>query len=118
MPPSVFDAAIQYHFRPIFISVSGGSPAFTPMHIESMNLLDEIADCEPGFGLLRLDGSQTFLTLDGFDRVQAIRQAIRLDPSLRQKQIPVTFIKHEHTPEGIERIRQLIIGIQHDNILE
>lgn len=58
-------------------------------------------------GFLRLTGREKMFALDGQHRLAGIKQAVEASVDLDSDTIPVVFVGHENTPEGMRRTRRL-----------
>ena len=97
----------QHFFGALIVAVYGGKPEFNPVKIAEHELIDDREDSPSGFGLLRFDGSQMYFALDGQHRLKAIQLAIEDNPDLGNEEVAVIIVKHDNTPEGLERTRRL-----------
>ncbi|MEE9354836.1 MAG: DNA sulfur modification protein DndB [Methylococcaceae bacterium] len=95
----------QRFYGALVVAVYGGNPKFHPVKINEGNpIIDEVNN---SFGLLSMDGTQQFFALDGQHRVESIKEACKEDRDLLGDEISVIILKHENTPEGLQRTRRL-----------
>lgn len=97
----------QRFYGALVVAVYGGAPEFSPVTVAEHELLDDRDTYSYGFGLLRFDGSQIYYALDGQHRLKSIQEAIHTNPDLAKEEICVIILKHETSPEGLERTRRL-----------
>ncbi|MFZ4664842.1 MAG: DNA sulfur modification protein DndB [Prochlorotrichaceae cyanobacterium] len=97
----------QRFYGALVVAVYGGTPEFSPVAVHEHSLLDDTQAHSYGFGLLRFDGGQIYYALDGQHRLKSIQEAISINPDLAQEEISVIILKHETSPEGLERTRRL-----------
>jgi DNA sulfur modification protein DndB len=97
----------QRFYGALVVAVYGGEPEFSPVTVDEHPLLDDTDRTTYGFGLLRFDGSQIYYALDGQHRLKSIQKAIEYYPDLAKEEISVIILKHEETPEGLQRTRRL-----------
>lgn len=97
----------QRFYGALVVAVYGGDPDFSPVRVDEHELIDDRERSSYGFGLLRFDGSQVYYALDGQHRLKSIQEAINRDADLAKEEITVIILKHEETPEGLQRTRRL-----------
>ncbi|MBS0016861.1 MAG: DGQHR domain-containing protein [Arthrospira sp. SH-MAG29] len=98
----------QRFYGSLVVAVYGGEPEFSEVKVDEHRLIDDDDERHSyGFGLLRFDGSQIYYALDGQHRLRSIQEAIKINPDLAKEEISVIILKHEETPEGLQRTRRL-----------
>jgi DNA sulfur modification protein DndB len=97
----------QRFYGALVVAVYGGEPEFSLVTVDEHPLLDDKDRSSYGFGLLRFDGSQIYYALDGQHRLRSIQKALEHNPDLAKEEISVIILKHEETPEGLQRTRRL-----------
>jgi len=60
------------------------------------------------FGILTRQGDENIFVIDGLLETQAIKEAIKQDNRLANKEVTVIFVAHQETPEGRKRTNRLI----------
>ncbi len=95
----------QRFYGSLVVAIYKGNPMFHPIKIdEKHGIVDQI---NHSFGLLQMDGSQTYFALDGQHRLESIKSACKENPDLRSEEISVIVIKHEESKSGLIRTRRL-----------
>ncbi len=95
----------QRFYGALVVAVYKGNPIFRPVRIdENHELVDSV---HHSFGLLQLDGSQTFFALDGQHRVSSIKEACNENYDLKDEEITVIVLHHDNTKDGLVRTRRL-----------
>lgn len=95
----------QRFYGSLVVSIYKGNPEFLPIRIDEGN---EIVDkVDHSFGLLKMDGSQTYFALDGQHRLESIKNACKENPDLKEEEISVLILKHDSSKEGMIRTRRL-----------
>jgi DNA sulfur modification protein DndB len=99
----------QRFYGSIIVAVYGGEPEFHEVKVsEGHHLIDEDSSRSSyGFGLLRFDGSQRYFALDGQHRLSSIKIAVERNPDLAKEDISVILVRHDNSPDGMERTRRL-----------
>jgi DNA sulfur modification protein DndB len=62
-------------------------------------------------GLLEFPGPHKIFPVDGQHRVEGIKQALNKNPNLSNNRVPVIFISHQNTKEGLVRTRRLFSSL-------
>ena len=93
----------------MIVAAWGGEPKFLTLQMEDNEGL--LQGVDQGFGVLTLDGSQQFFALDGQHRLKAIKDAIKIDPTIGSEDICVLLVAHYDTAEGRERTQRLFTNI-------
>jgi len=70
-----------------------------------------LAGLDRGFGVLTFDGTQAYFVLDGQHRLRAIKDALRMDPTLGKEDLCILIVTHYDTVEGRTRTRRLFSNI-------
>jgi DNA sulfur modification protein DndB len=95
----------QRFYGSLVVSIYKGNPEFYPITIdEKNNIVDKV---DHSFGLLKMDGSQTYFALDGQHRLESIKNAVKENPDLKSEEISVLVLKHDSSKEGMIRTRRL-----------
>lgn len=88
-------------FNSLVLAVYGGDPQFQEVRFEYEH--ENYGD----MGLLKFDGTEKIFPVDGQHRVEGIKKALEDNPELASERVPVIFIGHNNTPEGMESTRRL-----------
>lgn len=88
-------------FNAIVLAVYEGNPNYVEVEMEFQD--EEFND----IGYLILSGEEKIFPVDGQHRVEGIKAAIDDDVALGNEKVPVIFIGHQNTPEGMQRTRRL-----------
>ena len=91
------------------VGVWGGNPDFQEVGMADRSGL--MAGIDDDWGLLVLNGDETYFAIDGQHRLQAIKDAVARKPELGSEKIAVLFVPHYDTAEGRERTRRLFTSI-------
>jgi len=95
----------QRFYGSLVVAIYKGNPRFHPIRIdEGHGIVDRV---DHDFGLLQMDGSQTYFALDGQHRLESIKEACKKNPDLKDEDISVLIIKHDETTGGLVRTRRL-----------
>ncbi|MFA0717485.1 DNA sulfur modification protein DndB [Vibrio splendidus] len=95
----------QRFYGSLVVAVYKGNPMFHPIRIdEEHGIVDRV---NHSFGLLQMDGSQTFFALDGQHRLESIKEACEENIDLKEEEISVIVLKHASDKEGMIRTRRL-----------
>lgn len=95
----------QRFYGSLVVAVYKGNPVFHPIKInEQHGIVDQVSH---SFGLLQMDGSQTFFALDGQHRLESIKEACQVNVDLKEEEISVIVLKHASDKEGMIRTRRL-----------
>lgn len=95
----------QRFYGSLVVAIYKGNPVFRPIKIDEGNSI--VDSVNHSFGLLQMDGSQTYFALDGQHRLSSIKAACDENPDLKDEEISVLVIKHDETKEGLVRTRRL-----------
>ena len=95
----------QHFYGSLVVSIYNGNPEFCPIKINEEN--DIVDKVNHSFGLLKMDGSQTYFALDGQHRLESIKNAVKQNPDLKSEEISVLVLKHDSSKEGMIRTRRL-----------
>ncbi|MEX1029106.1 MAG: DNA sulfur modification protein DndB [Paenibacillaceae bacterium] len=89
-------------FNSLVLAVYDGNPEWVEMEVD-------YGEGEEFFnlGFLKLNGNEKIFPVDGQHRVEGIKAALEMDSSLGTEQIPVIFISHSTSNEGMQRTRRL-----------
>ncbi|WP_462158654.1 DNA sulfur modification protein DndB [Pseudoalteromonas sp. GB56] len=95
----------QRFYGSLVVAVYKGNPQFHPIRIDEQHgIVDKVTH---SFGLLQMDGSQTFFALDGQHRLESIKEACAENVDLKDEEISVIVLKHAEDKEGMIRTRRL-----------
>jgi DNA sulfur modification protein DndB len=96
-------------FNSIVVGVYGGAPQWYPVEVGDSPTVEVELDEESSqsIGLLMLDGAEDLFAIDGQHRVEAIKQALKNDPTLSGEELSVVFVSHQDSPAGKLRTRRL-----------
>ena len=95
----------QRFYGSLVVAIYKGNPIFHPIKIaEGNQIVDSV---NHSFGLLQMDGSQTYFALDGQHRLSSIKAACDWNPDLKSEEISVLVIKHDESEPGLVRTRRL-----------
>ena len=100
----------QRFFNSLIVGVYEGSPDWYELKIGTNRHFDAPilpSEMDGVFGILRLDGTQTFFAIDGQHRVEGIRQAVKEQDELKKEEVSVIFVAHQDDLAGMERTRRL-----------
>ena len=95
----------QRFYGSLVVAIYKGNPVFYPIKIDEGNKI--IDSVNHSFGLLQMDGSQTYFALDGQHRLSSIKAACEENPDLKSEEISVLVIKHDESVSGLVRTRRL-----------
>lgn len=88
-------------FNALILAIYNGNPQW--FEIEFNGEYDDVYNV----GFLDLPKDVIIFPVDGQHRVAGIIAALKENPALSSEQIPVVFIAHEDSPNGIKRTRKL-----------
>ncbi|WP_422491065.1 DNA sulfur modification protein DndB [Endozoicomonas sp. ALE010] len=95
----------QRFYGSLVVAIYNGNPQFHPIRIDEQHgIVDKV---NHSFGLLQMDGSQTYFALDGQHRLESIKNAVKENVDLKNEEISVLIIKHDETKDGMVRTRRL-----------
>lgn len=89
-------------FNALILAVYDGEPKWHDVRLNS-NEIDEYI----GLGVLELSGDEKIFPIDGQHRVEGIKKVMRDSDKYSDEQIPVVFIGHRTTNEGMQKARRL-----------
>lgn len=99
-------------FNALVVATYGGEPtwhALTNVHkkgrAEELNRLTDDAMMSVGF--LTLRGDEKLFALDGQHRLSGIKRAVDAPADGHRDEVPVMFVGHEETAQGLRRTRRL-----------
>ena len=95
----------QRFYGSLVVAIYKGNPVFHPIKIDEGNKI--VDSVNHSFGLLQMDGSQTYFALDGQHRLSSIKAACEENPDLKSEEISVLVIKHDESTSGLIRTRRL-----------
>ena len=105
------DAFDERLFNAIVIGVEGGDPQWLPVDISDTGdygpLPIDRSVFQDFLGVLQLDRTERMFTIDGQHRVEGIKLALNDHPELGTEMLPVIFVAHLPTDQGLERTRRL-----------
>lgn len=93
----------------LIVATWGGDPKYQELKMDDPDGI--LKGVDKGFGVLTLDGSHQFFALDGQHRLRAIKDAIKIKPSLGAEDICVLLVSHYDTSAGRERTQRLFTNI-------
>lgn len=88
-------------FNALVLAVYEGDPQWIEVEL---NYKDEEFF---NLGFLEFTGKERIFPVDGQHRVEGIRSALKENPELGDEKVPVIFIGHRNTAEGMEKTRRL-----------
>lgn len=89
-------------FNALVLAVYDGDPLWHEVRLEYDNG-EEFYD----LGILELSGDEKIFPVDGQHRVEGIKEAVRNSAAYDTEQIPVIFISHKTSDDGMQRSRRL-----------
>ncbi len=100
-------------FNALVIATYGGKPNWHALtnvqgkgESEELSRLTEETMLSVGF--LTLRGDENLFALDGQHRLSGIKRSMeRAEPNARKEQVPVIFVAHQTTDQGLKRTRRL-----------
>jgi DNA sulfur modification protein DndB len=103
----------QRFFNSLILGIFDGSPYWQEINVTKNieNIQDFDEDVYKYFsetmGVLTLEGDENIFAIDGQHRAIGIREAVKENNSVLLDEIPVIFVAHKMTEEGIVRTRRL-----------
>lgn len=95
----------QRFYGSLVVAVYKGNPIFHSVNItENHGIVDEV---DNSFGLLQMDGSQTYFALDGQHRLESIKDACKANIDLKSEEISVIVLEHAPDKVGMIKTRRL-----------
>lgn len=91
------------------VGIWGGNPDFQEVGMTDQSGL--MTGIDDDWGLLVLNGDETYFAIDGQHRLQAIKDAVTRNPDLGPEKIAVLFVPHYDDEKGRERTRRLFTSI-------
>ena len=88
-------------FNALVLAVYEGEPRWIEVEL---NYKDEEFF---SLGFLEFTGKERIFPVDGQHRVEGIKSALKENPELGDEKVPVIFIGHRNTAEGMEKTRRL-----------
>lgn len=89
-------------FNALILAVYDGDPVWNEIRIKDINGEDNY-----DMGILTLSGNEKIFPVDGQHRVAGIKKSIDDNPLLESDRIPVVFIGHSKTEEGMKKTRRM-----------
>lgn len=89
-------------FNSLVLAIYDGNPEWVEMEV-SYEEGEEFFN----LGFLQLDGNEKIFPVDGQHRVEGIKAALRENAHLSGDQVPVIFIGHSRSDEGMQTTRRL-----------
>ena len=89
-------------FNALILAVYDGDPKWHEVRLET----DE-TDEYIGLGVLELTGNEKIFPIDGQHRVEGIKKVMTNSDKYANEQIPVVFIGHKKSEDGMKRARRL-----------
>jgi len=88
-------------FNAIVLAMYDGNPNWIEVELEIEN------ESFYNLGFLSLNGEEEIFPVDGQHRVAGIKEALSLNIELADEKVPVIFIGHKKTDDGMQRSRRL-----------
>lgn len=103
-------------FNSLVLAVYGGKPDWLEIGIIGANTpnasLSELSEeAKDSIGFLRLSGREKLFAIDGQHRLAGIKHAIVANNALINEFVPVIFVGHRNTPDGVRRTRHLFAAL-------
>lgn len=89
-------------FNALILAVYDGDPQWHEVRLEYDN-----GDEFYNLGILELSGKEKIFPVDGQHRVEGIRKIVSKKTTYNEERIPVVFIGHKKTEDGMQRSRRL-----------
>ena len=89
-------------FNALVLAIYDGDPLWHEVRLE-YDTGEEFYD----LGILELSGDEKIFPVDGQHRVEGIKEVIRNSDAYNTEQIPVIFISHKTSDDGMQRSRRL-----------
>ena len=89
-------------FNALILAVYDGQPIWNEIRIE-----DENGEDNYDLGLLTLSGKEKIFPVDGQHRVAGIKEALKLNQTMKEERVPVIFIGHSKDEMGMQRTRSM-----------
>ncbi len=89
-------------FNALILAVYDGQPIWNEIRIE-----DENGEDNYDLGLLTLSGKEKIFPVDGQHRVAGIKEALKLNQTMKEERVPVIFIGHSKDEMGMQRTRRM-----------
>ena len=89
-------------FNALVLAVYDGDPQWQEIRLEYDN-----GDAYYDIGILELSGEEKIFPIDGQHRVEGIKKALQDSNRYNDEQVPVIFVGHKKTDEGMQRARRL-----------
>lgn len=99
----------QRFFNALIIGMYGGEPYYQDLDVQKFEGIEEdsLAYLNNTFGIMVLSGDEKLFAIDGQHRIKAIKDVLKDTESLRAEEVPVIFVAHQKTPDGLTRTRRL-----------
>jgi DNA sulfur modification protein DndB len=100
----------QRFFNAIVVGIFDGEPRWYPVSVSRTPTLGDVELSErakTSMGVLELRGDEEAFPIDGQHRVEAIKEALKLDASVADDELCVIFVAHKTNKKGRERTRRL-----------
>lgn len=91
----------EHFFNALVLAVYDGEPTWNELDFEYNDTRYH------SMGFLHLNGKERIFPVDGQHRVEGIKSALEVKPSLKDETITVIFIGHHDTREGKEKTRRI-----------
>ncbi len=102
-------------FNALVIGVLGGQPKWHPFSLSSRvpkHELGAVTERDQDLvGYLEFSGGEQLFALDGQHRLAGIKLALESNPAMADEKLPLIFVPHMGTAEGLLRTRSLFISI-------
>ena len=89
-------------FNALILAVYDGQPIWNEIRIE-----DENGEDNYDLGLLTLSGKEKIFPVDGQHRVAGIKEALKLNQTMKEERVTVIFIGHSKDEMGMQRTRRM-----------
>lgn len=98
------------------IAIYGGEPEWLPISLHSSDFKEYDNNIAwelfgKSFGIIKLSGAETLFVLDGQHRLKALREAVKLDPELKNQEVAITLVTHFPSEAGKKKTRRLFTTI-------
>lgn len=102
----------QRFFNSLILGIHEGKPSWLDINVEINNdeidlYEEDIININNSFGVLNLHGDEKIFAIDGQHRAKAIRDVVKNNEELSDKEVSVIFIEHKSTEEGLIKTRRL-----------
>jgi len=92
----------EHFFNALILAVYDGDPQWRDIRVE----IDD-TDEYMGIGVLEFNGEEKIFPIDGQHRVEGIKKVVKDSQDYHNERIPVIFVGHRKTADGMQRARRL-----------